>query len=82
MNTEITLRREGEGLAITISSEIADLLEVSEGDKLYVVKTETGGYALAPTADAEPQPGSNSAILRAFEEIREQYDDTFRRLAQ
>jgi hypothetical protein len=82
MNTEVTLRREGEGLSLTISSEIADLLDVSEGDKLYVVRTGAGGYALAPTADAEPQPGSDSAILRAFEEIRVQYDDTFRRLAQ
>lgn len=82
MNAEVTVRREGKGLAITISSEIADLLDVSEGDKLYVVRTEAEGYALAPTADAESRPASDSAILRAFEEIREQYDDTFRRLAQ
>lgn len=80
MNTAVTLRREGEDLAMTISSEIAELLHVGEGDKLYVVRTESG-YALAPTS-ASSGHSSDSPILRAFEEIRVQYDDTFRRLAQ
>jgi antitoxin component of MazEF toxin-antitoxin module len=81
MNTEVTLRREGEGLAVTISPELAELLDVSEGDKLRVVRTGAG-YALAPTNTSASATELDSPILRAFEEIREQYDDTFRRLAQ
>ena len=81
MKMEITLRREGDGLSTTLPTEIAELLEVGEGDKLYVVRTEHG-YALAPTDSAASEEDVDEEMLQAFEEVREQYDDTFRRLAQ
>jgi putative addiction module antidote len=79
MSQTLTIRQEGESLAIPIPPEVAEFLKVSAGDKLYVVKTEEG-FAL--TSDDLGLDDDDRAMLRAYAEIREQYDETLRRLAQ
>jgi putative addiction module antidote len=79
MSQTLTIRQEGESLAIPIPPDIAEFLNVNAGDKLYVVKTAEG-FAL--TSDELELDEDDRAMLRAYAEIREQYDETLRRLAQ
>jgi putative addiction module antidote len=79
MDTTVTIQREGESLMIPIPREMAEFLNVSEGDKLFVVKTAEGFTLTSDDLDLDED---DRAMLRAYAEIREQYDDTLRRLAQ
>lgn len=79
MNQRVTLRREGGSLAVAIPDEIAKQMNVDDGDTLFLVETDHG-LALAPTASVLDE--GDRAMLEAFEEIAEQYDETLRRLAQ
>ncbi len=79
MNRTVTLRREGGSLAVDIPEDIARQMKVGDGDRLFLVETDHG-LALAPAASALTE--EDRAMLDAFEEVAEQYDDTLRRLAQ
>lgn len=79
MSQTLTIRQEGDSLAITIPQDVAEFLNANAGDKLYVVKTAEG-FAL--TSDDLDLDDDDRAMLRAYAEIREQYDETLRRLAE
>jgi antitoxin component of MazEF toxin-antitoxin module len=79
MDRTVTLRREGGSLAIPLPDDIAELMNVDEGDKLYLVRTDRG-FALVP--DAPGLTEDDRAVLAAFDEVVQQYDTTLRRLAQ
>lgn len=79
MKPRVTLRREGGSLAVAIPDEIARQMNIDDGDSLFLVETDHG-LALAPTATVLDE--NDRAMLEAFEEIAEQYDETLRRLAR
>lgn len=79
MNQVVTIRRDGGTLAAAIPEDVAEELNVSDGDKLYLVRTDHG-LALVPTAPARRE--DDEAIRAAYHEVVKQYDDTLRRLAQ
>jgi putative addiction module antidote len=79
MTPRVTVRREGGSLAVAIPDEIARRMNLEDGDSLFLVETDHG-LALASTSSVLDE--DDRAMLDAFEEIAEQYDETLRRLAQ
>lgn len=79
MDGMVTLRREGGSLALPIPEEMAELMNVEEGARFYLVRTDRG-LALVP--DAPDLDEADRAVLAAFDEVVQQYDTTLRRLAQ
>lgn len=75
MVREITLRQAGGSVTATLPKDIADRLHVKPGDKVYAIETERG-VLLTPY-----DPTFDDA-LRAFEEVRRQYRNTLKRLAE
>lgn len=79
MTPRVTVRREGASLAVAIPDEIARRMNLDDGDSLFLVETDHG-LALASTSSVLDE--GDRAMLEAFEEIADQYDETLRRLAQ
>ncbi len=79
MNQTVTIRREGGALAVAIPEDVAEQMNVGDGDKLYLAQTDHG-LALVPTAPASSE--ADRAVLAAFDDVVRQYDSTLRRLAQ
>jgi putative addiction module antidote len=75
MVREITLRQAGGSVTATLPKDMADRLHVRPGDKLYAVETDRG-VLLTPY---DPAFGE---ALDAFEQVRRQYRNTLRRLAE
>jgi putative addiction module antidote len=75
MIREITLRQAGGSVTATLPKDMADRLHVRPGDKLYAVETDRG-VLLTPY---DPAFGE---ALDAFEQVRRQYRNTLRRLAE
>lgn len=75
MVQEITLRKAGGSVTATLPKAIADRMNVAAGDKLYIIETDRG-VLLTPY-----DPEFNEA-LEAFEQVRKQYRNTLKRLAQ
>jgi antitoxin component of MazEF toxin-antitoxin module len=79
MNRTVTVRREGDALAVAIPDDMAARMDVHEGDELHLVETDHG-LALVPTARLVNE--DDRAVLDAFDDVVRRYDGTLRRLAQ
>lgn len=75
MVREIVLRQAGGSVTATIPKEMADRLRVRAGDKMFAIETERG-VLLTPY-----DPDFDDA-MEAFEEVRRQYRNTLRKLAE
>lgn len=75
MVREITLRQAGGSVTATLPKDIADRLNVRAGDKLYVVENEQGVLLT-------PYDPDFADALEAFEEVRREYRNTLRKLAE
>jgi antitoxin MazE len=75
MVREITLRQAGGSVTATLPKDMADRLHVKPGDKIYAIETERG-VLLTPY---DPDFGE---ALQAFREVRRQYRNTLKRLAE
>jgi antitoxin MazE len=75
MVREIILRRAGGSVTATLPKDMADRLQVGPGDKVYAIETDRG-VLLTPY-----DPEFDEA-LEAFKEVRRQYRNTLRRLAE
>lgn len=75
MVREITLRQAGGSVTATLPKDMADRLHVKPGDKVFAIETERG-VLLTPY-----DPEFDEA-LQAFEDVRRQYRNALRRLAE
>ncbi len=75
MVREITLRQAGGSVTATLPKDMADRLHVKPGDKIYAIETNRG-VLLTPY-----DPAFNDAV-DAFDEVRRQYRNTLKRLAE
>jgi putative addiction module antidote len=75
MVREIILRQAGGSVTATLPKDMADRLHVGAGDKVYAIETEHG-VLLTPY-----DPNFDDA-MQAFEEVRRQYRNTLRKLAE
>ena len=75
MVREITLRQAGGSVTATLPKDIADRLNVRAGDRVYVVETDQGVLLT-------PYDPSFDEALQAFDEVRRDYRNTLRKLAE
>jgi putative addiction module antidote len=75
MVREIILRQAGGSVTATLPKDMADRLHLGAGDKVYAIETERG-VLLTPY-----DPNFDDA-MEAFEEVRRQYRNTLRKLAE
>jgi len=75
MVKEITLRGAGESVTATLPREMADRLHIGPGDRVFAVETENG-VLLTPF-----DPDLRDA-MQAFDEVRRQYRNTLKKLAE
>ena len=75
MVREIILRQAGGSVTATLPKDMADRLHVGPGDKVYAIETERG-VLLTPY-----DPDFDDA-MKAFEEVRRQYRNTLKKLAE
>lgn len=75
MVREIILRQAGGSVTATLPKDMADRLHVGPGDKVYAIETERG-VLLTPY-----DPDFDEA-MQAFEQVRRQYRNTLRKLAE
>jgi antitoxin MazE len=75
MVREITLRQAGGSVTATLPKDMADRLHVGPGDKVYAIEVDRG---LLLT----PYDPTFEEALAAFEEVRREYRNTLRRLAE
>jgi antitoxin MazE len=74
MIREIILRQAGDSVAATLPKDIVERLQVRPGDKMFAIETENG-VLLTPY-----DPTFDEAI-QAFSEVRRQYRNTLKKLA-
>ena len=75
MVKEITLRQAGGSVTATLPKEMVDRLQVGPGDRVFAIETENG-VLLAPY-----DPDFHDA-MQAFSEVRRQYRNTLKKLAE
>lgn len=75
MVKEITLREAGESVTATLPKEMAERLRIGPGDRVFAVETENG-VLLTPF-----DPNLRDA-MQAFDEVRRQYRNTLKKLAE
>jgi antitoxin MazE len=75
MIKEITLRQSGGSVTATLPKDMTDRLHVRAGDRLFAIETDQG--VLLTPYDPE-----FAAAMSAFEQIRRQYRNTLKRLAE
>lgn len=75
MVREITLRQAGGSVTATLPKDMADRLHVGPGDKVYAIEVDRG-VLLTPYDPAFEE------AMAAFEEVRREYRNTLRRLAE
>jgi antitoxin MazE len=75
MVREIILRQAGGSVTATLPKDMADRLQIGPGDKVYAIETDRG-VLLTPY-----DPDFDDA-LEAFQQVRRQYRNTLRRLAE
>ena len=73
--TTLKVRKIGNSLGTLLPAEVIKHLHVGEGDELFVVEEE-GGVKITPYDPAF------DAALKAFEEGRQEYRNTLRKLAE
>jgi len=72
---EITLRQAGGSVTATLPKEMVDRLQVGPGDRMFAIETEKG-LLLTPY-----DPDFHDA-MQAFAEVRRQYRNTLKKLAE
>ncbi len=75
MVIKLTIRREGDSLITTIPEELAERMQISEGDELFAVETENGVLLTTHDPDFE-------RAMEAFEIVRKEYRNALRKLAE
>ncbi|MFY9821617.1 MAG: AbrB/MazE/SpoVT family DNA-binding domain-containing protein [Thermoanaerobaculia bacterium] len=75
MIKEITLRQAGGSVTATLPKEMAERLQVRPGDRMFAVETKDG-VLLTPY-----DPDFHDAMA-AFSEVRRQYRNTLKKLAE
>lgn len=75
MVRQITLHQAGGGITVTLPKDIADRLNVRAGDRLYLVENDQGVLLT-------PYDPTFADALEAFEEVRRDYRETLRKLAE
>lgn len=75
MVREITLRQAGGSVTATLPKDMADRLHVGPGDTVYAIETDRGVLLTPYDPDFED-------ALSAFEQVRRQYRNTLKRLAE
>jgi antitoxin MazE len=75
MIKEITLRQAGGSITATLPKDMMDRLQVGPGDKMFAIETDNG-VLLTPY-----DPDFDEAMA-AFQEVRKQYRNTLRKLAE
>ncbi len=75
MIREITLRQAGGSITATLPKDMMDRLQLGPGDRMFAVETENG-VLLTPY-----DPHFDEA-MKAFQEVRRQYRNTLRKLAE
>lgn len=75
MTKVITLRRAGGSISATLPKAMAERMNVGVGDKVFLVETDRG-VLLTPY---DPEFGD---AVDAFEQVRKQYRNTLRKLAE
>lgn len=75
MIREITLRQAGGSVTATLPKDMADRLQVKPGDRMFAIETDRG-VLLTPY-----DPNFEEA-LDAFAQVRRQYRNTLRKLAE
>lgn len=80
MSRTLTVRREGDTFATTFPPEVADALQLGDGDKLYLVPTDKG-FLLTPD-DPRSDDVAYQAAMKSFAKVRERYRNTLRELAK
>ena len=75
MVREITLRQAGGSVTATLPKDMADRLHIGPGDKVYAIETDQGVLLT-------PYDPSFEDALNAFEQVRRQYRNTLKRLAE
>ncbi len=75
MVQEIILRRSGRSVTATLPKEMAERLQLKPGDRIFAVETENG--VLLTPYDPEFHD-----VMQAFTEVRRQYRNTLKKLAE
>lgn len=75
MATAITLRKTGGSISATLPKSVAERLNVSAGDTVFLVETDRGVLLTPYDPDFEDS-------VAAFEQVRKQYRNTLRKLAE
>ena len=75
MIREITLRQAGGSVTATLPKDIVDRLNLVAGDKVFAIETDDG-ILLTPF---DP---SFATAMQAFDDVRRQYRNTLRKLAE
>jgi putative addiction module antidote len=75
MVKEITLRQVGRSMTATLPKEMVDRLQVGPGDRMFAIETENG--VLLTPYDLELHDA-----VQAFAEVRGQYRNTLKKLAE
>lgn len=75
MVRKITLRQAGGSVTATLPKDVAERLHVRAGDELHVVETERGVLLTPYDPDFED-------AVQAFEEVRRDYRNTLKKLAE
>lgn len=74
MVKQVILRQTGTSLVVRLPTEVADRLQLRAGDRMYVIETGDG-ILLTPYDPEFPN------AMSAFGEVRRQYRNTLRKLA-
>jgi putative addiction module antidote len=75
MVKQITLRQAGGSVTATLPKDMLDRLNVGPGDRMFAVETERGVLLTPYDPDFD-------AAMEAFQEVRRQYRNTLRKLAE
>lgn len=80
MSKTLTIRQNGDEFSATFPPDVADALQLGDGDKLYLVPTEKG--FLLTAEDPRADDAAYQAAMRSFARVRERYRNTLRELAK
>jgi antitoxin MazE len=75
MVREIILRRAGGSVTATLPKDMAERMHVGPGDKVYAIETDRGVLLTPYDPDFEE-------ALNAFDQVRRQFRNTLKRLAE
>ena len=75
MMKEITLRQAGGSVTATLPKDMMDRLHVGPGDRMFAIETDRGVLLTPYDPDFD-------AAMQSFDQVRRQYRNTLRKLAE